>query len=46
MEDNQDYYWTPEWQEGERQADEDIKEGNIHSFASSEEAVIYLHSLE
>ncbi len=26
---NQEWFWTREWQEGEREADEDIKEGRI-----------------
>lgn len=36
---DQSYYFTPEWQEAERQADEDIEAGRMLSFKSAEEAV-------
>jgi len=31
---NQSYFWTKEWQEAEREADKDIKEGRIKVFQS------------
>ena len=41
---SQAYFWTPEWQEGERQADEDIKAGRVKKFKSADEAVKYLEN--
>lgn len=40
----QTYYWTPEWQEGEREADEDIKHGRIVEFDDVEDATRWLNS--
>lgn len=34
---DQAYYWTEEWQERERQADEDIREGRVHRLESLDE---------
>jgi hypothetical protein len=28
----QQWFWTKEWQEGERRVDEDIKAGRVHRF--------------
>lgn len=36
---SQAYFWTKEWQEGEREADEDIKAGRVRVFDSVEELV-------
>jgi len=36
---NQAYFWTKRWQEGEREADEDIKAGRIKTFASVSELI-------
>ena len=33
----QAWFWTPEWQAGEREADEDIAAGRIERFESDEE---------
>lgn len=41
---SQAYFWTEEWQKGERKADEDIKAGRVKRFKSAEEAVKYLES--
>ncbi len=30
----QAYFWTPEWQEGEREASEDIRKGRVKRFRS------------
>ncbi len=38
----QAYFWTEEWQKGERKADEDIKAGRVKRFKSAAEAVEYL----
>ncbi len=40
---DQAWFWTKRWQEGERQAEEDIRAGRVHSFANAEEAITYLH---
>lgn len=41
---SQAYFWTEEWQQGERKADEDIKAGRVNRFKSTKEAVKYLKS--
>jgi AbrB family looped-hinge helix DNA binding protein len=39
---SQAWFWTPEWQEGERQADADIAAGRVMRFESDEELLAYL----
>jgi AbrB family looped-hinge helix DNA binding protein len=39
----QAWFWTKRWQEGERQADEDIKAGRVYSFPDAKSAVAYLN---
>ncbi len=39
---SQAYFWTEEWQRGERKADEDIKASRVKQFNSVTEAVKYL----
>jgi len=41
---SQAYFWTDEWQKGERKADEDIKVGRVKRFKSAKDAVEYLES--
>jgi len=41
---NQDYYWTPKWQEGEREADEDIRSGRVKHFPTVSSLIAVLHS--
>jgi AbrB family looped-hinge helix DNA binding protein len=36
---SQAYFWTRKWQEGEQEADEDIKAGRVKSFDSVEELI-------
>jgi len=36
---SQAYFWTKRWQEGEREADEDIKAGRVKTFDSVEELI-------
>ena len=36
---SQAYFWTRKWQEGEREADEDIKAGRVKTFDSVEELI-------
>ena len=40
---SQAWFWTPEWQEGERQADEDLAAGRFDRYESDEE---FLAALE
>lgn len=42
IERSQAYFWTKRWQEGERQAEEDIKAGRVREFANIDEAIKYL----
>ena len=39
---SQAYFWTEEWQEGERKADEDMRAGRVKRFKSAADAVRYL----
>lgn len=39
----QAWFWTERWQQGERQAEEDIRSGRLHHFDNAEEAVAFLH---
>jgi AbrB family looped-hinge helix DNA binding protein len=36
---NQAYFWTKRWQEGEKEADEDIKAGRVKAFDSVDELI-------
>ena len=38
----QAWFWTEEWQKGERKADEDIKAGRVRRFKSAADAVKYI----
>ncbi len=40
---DQAWFWTKRWQEGEREADEDIKAGRVHHFDNVEDAISHLH---
>ena len=44
MADDQAWFWTPEWQEGEREADEHIAAGRLDYFGSTEEFLAALTS--
>ncbi|MFA5873188.1 MAG: AbrB/MazE/SpoVT family DNA-binding domain-containing protein [Anaerolineales bacterium] len=44
IERSQAYFWTPRWQAGEREADEDIKAGRVKEFANIDEAINYLNN--
>jgi len=41
----QAWFWTPEWQEGEREADEDIAAGRVTRYDSDEEFLKYLEDV-
>jgi len=43
---NQAYFWTKRWQEGEREADEDIRAGRVRTFNSVEDLVQDLEQVE
>jgi AbrB family looped-hinge helix DNA binding protein len=36
---SQAYFWTREWQEGEREAEKDIKSGRVRVYDSSKELI-------
>jgi AbrB family looped-hinge helix DNA binding protein len=37
------WFWTKRWQEGEKEAEEDIKTGRIYHFADADSAITALH---
>jgi AbrB family looped-hinge helix DNA binding protein len=39
----QAWFWTKRWQEGEKQADEDIKAGRVYALADVESGIAFLH---
>jgi len=39
---SQAYFWTRRWQEGEREADEDIRSGRVKRFATIDAAIQFL----
>lgn len=41
--DDQRWFWTPEWQAGEREAEEALANGDYVEFNTAEEAIAYLH---
>jgi antitoxin MazE len=41
---DQAWFWTKRWQEGEKEAEEDIKAGRVHRFPEAKSAIDYLHS--
>jgi len=41
---DQAYFWTREWQEGERKADEDIRMGRLKTFDSIDDLLAELRS--
>jgi AbrB family looped-hinge helix DNA binding protein len=40
---DQAWFWTKRWQEGEREADEDIKAGRVFEFPDAKSAIASLH---
>lgn len=40
---DQSWYWTPEWQAAEKEADEDIATGRVHHFDNVDDAIKFLH---
>ncbi len=44
-ESDQAYFWTEEWQKGEREADEDIRADRVTAFDNVEDALRHLRDL-
>ena len=42
---SQAYFWSEEWQKGERKADQDMKAGRVKEFNSVTDAVKYLEDI-
>jgi len=40
------WFWTEEWQQMEREAQDDIDHGRVKHFSTVEEAIEYLHGTE
>lgn len=43
---DQAWFWSTEWQNAEKEAEQDIKDGNVHTFDSAEDALAFLHADE
>src|SRR4030042_2019177 len=41
---DQAWFWTERWQQGEKEAEADIREGRVHNFGDAESAKEYLHN--
>jgi AbrB family looped-hinge helix DNA binding protein len=41
---DQAWFWTKRWQDGEKEAEEDIRAGRVHRFPDADSAVTHLHS--
>ena len=39
----QAWFWTERWQNGEREAEEDICNRRVHKFENSDDAIAFLH---
>ena len=39
----QAWFWSKRWQEGEKEAEEEILEGRVHTFKDAEEGINFLH---
>ena len=39
----QAWFWTQRWQNGEKEAEEDIHSGRVHKFENSGDAISFLH---
>jgi len=39
---DQSWFWTDRWQQGEKEAEADIRAGRVHRFASIDEALAFL----
>ncbi len=43
---DQAWFWTSEWQEGEKEAEDDIKSGRVESFNTVDDAVSWLDKIK
>jgi len=41
---DQAWFWTKRWQQGEKEAEEDIRAGRVHRFSDAKSAVAHLHN--
>jgi antitoxin PrlF len=41
---DQAWFWTERWQQGEKEAEDDIRAGRVHRFPDSKSALAHLHS--
>ena len=39
----QAWFWTNRWQQGEKEAEEDIRAGRVHNFPDAKNAAAFLH---
>ncbi len=39
----QAWFWSQRWQQGEREAEDDIRTGRVHNFPDAKSAVTFLH---
>ncbi len=39
----QAWFWTNRWQQGEKEAEEDIRANRVHNFPDAKKAVAFLH---
>jgi len=46
MNNYQNYYWDKDWQEGEKEANEDIKKGRIKQFDNARAVITYLKTID
>ena len=40
---DQAWFWTNRWQQGEKEAEEDIRAGRVQNFPDAKGAVVFLH---
>lgn len=43
LDDNQSWYWTPQWQAAEKEADEDIATGRVYHYDNVDDLMRSLH---
>jgi hypothetical protein len=43
LDEDQSWYWTPEWQAAEKEADKDITAGRVHQYDNVDDLIKSLH---